>query len=374
MPNPDTTARLYERITSEHAEQYGAHVPVLSRLGAEMPEQVDRHPAATYLITTQTAMSRATALSTLNIVARLLGEKDIRSTPWHLIRYHHMSFLRATLADHYAPATANKIISMVRSVLRQAWKLGMMDTDSYKRAVAIPGIQGSRLPAGRALDPAEVRALFEACAEPGPNAARDAALLAILIGCGLRRSEAANLDLEDLDTENATLRIVGKGNHERLAHMNSGVEDAVNAWLKIRGKAEGPLLYAITGRGDHIIPRRLCTESIRLILQRRGEQARIRSCTPHDLRRTFITSLLDAGNDIAVTSRLAGHRNITTTTRYDRRDERANQKAAATIHVPYQPPVDQVAASTARKTGNDTSASRPEIASYGSGTGSPANA
>ena len=103
----------------------------------------------------------------------------------------------------------------------------------------------------------------------------------------------------------------------------------------------GPLLYAITGRGNHIIPRRLCTKSIRLILHRRGEQARIRSCTPHDLRRTFITSLLDAGNDIAVTSRLAGHRNITTTSRYDRRDERANQKAAATIHVPYQAPAER---------------------------------
>ena len=341
MPKSETAARLYERITTEDAEQYEAHVPVLSRLGAKIPQQVDRHPAAAYLITTQTAMSRATALSTLNIVARLLGEKDIRSTPWHLIRYHHMAFLRATLADHYAPASANKILSMVRSVLRQAWKLGMTDTETYKRAVAIPGVQGSRLPAGRALDPAEVRALFEACAEPGPNAARDAALFAILIGCGLRRTEAAGLDLEDLDEDNATLRVVGKGNHERLAHMNTGVEDAVNAWLKIRGSADGPLLYAITGRGNRVLPRRLRAESTRLILKRRSEQARIRSCTPHDLRRTFITSLLDAGNDIAVTSRLAGHRNITTTTRYDRRDERANQNAAATIHVPYQPPVDE---------------------------------
>ena len=357
MPNPETAATLYQRITTEDAERYEAPVPVLSRLGAKIPEQVDRHPAATYLITTQTAMSRATALSTLNIVARLLGEKDIRSTPWHLIRYHHMSFLRATLADHYAPATANKIISMVRSVLRQAWKLGMMDTDSYKRAVAIPGIPGSRLPAGRALDPAEVRALFEACAEPGPKAARDAALLAILIGCGLRRSEAASLDLENLDTDSATLRVIGKGNHERLAHMNTGVEDAINAWLKIRGSAEGPLLYGITGRGNHLIPRRLCTESIRLILQRRGEHARIRSCTPHDLRRTFITSLLDAGNDIAVTSRLAGHRNITTTTRYDRRDERANQKAAATIHVPYQAPVDEEVLTPSLAAGNGERAS-----------------
>ena len=57
-------------------------------------------------------------------------------------------------------------------------------------------------------------------------------------------------------------------------------------------------------------------------------------------RRTFITGLLDQGNDIAVASRMAGHRNISTTTRYDRRDERTNRDAAATIHIPYQAPQD----------------------------------
>ena len=72
--------------------------------------------------------------------------------------------LRSMLAEHYAPATANKILSIVRGVLRQAWKLGLTTTDDYRRAIAVPAIPGSRLPAGRALEPGEIRALFQACA------------------------------------------------------------------------------------------------------------------------------------------------------------------------------------------------------------------
>ena len=335
----NAVTRLYEDIQHEKNEQRKpVFAPILRRIGTPMPTRVNEHPAGAYLISTQTPMSRATALSALTTVARILGEKDVKSTPWHLVRYHEMNVVRNILAEHYAPATANKMLSILRSVLRQAWKLGMMTTDDYQRAVAVPHIPGSRLPAGRALDPGEIRALFQACAVPGAQAARDAALLAILLGCGLRRSEAANLNIEDLDTTEATLRVIGKGNHERIAHMNGGVQTAVNAWLKTRGTTAGPLLCAMTGKGDQITGRRLHTDSIWRILKRRAKEARIRDCTPHDLRRTFITSLLDEGNDIAVASRMAGHRNISTTTRYDRRDERTNRDAAATIHIPYQAP------------------------------------
>ena len=333
MANPIIS--LYDKVAAGHTDD---RVRRLRRTDTPPPERIDQHPAGAYLISTQTRMSRKTAFSVLNTVTQILGEEDIRSTPWHTLDYAQMNWLRSVMAEHYAPATANKMLSIVRSVLREAWKLGMMTTDNYKRAISVPLVPGTRLPAGRALDPGEIRALFETCAEPGPQAARDAALLAILLGCGLRRSEAAKLDIADLDTVESTLRIIGKGNHERIAHMNGSVQSAVYAWTRIRGETAGPLLYAINGHGDRIIPRRLQAESIRLILKRRAQQARIRSCTPHDLRRTFITSLLDGGNDIAVASRMAGHRNIATTARYDRRDERANRDAAATIHVPYQPP------------------------------------
>jgi site-specific recombinase XerD len=339
MTNPVTA--LYEQVERENAAKEGRILHIVTRrVRTPMPDTVDQHPAGAYLISTQTAMSRQTAFSALNTVSRLLGQDDIKGTPWHTLRYHEVNMVRSLLAEHYAPATANKILSILRGVLRQAWKLGMMSADEYKRTADVPSIPGTRLPTGHALSRGEVDALFGTCAEPGPEGARDAALLAILIGCGLRRTEASQLDLEHVDTTESTLRVIGKGNHERIAHMNAGVTDAVNAWLQIRGNAQGALLRPLTGRGGRITTGRLCTESIRLILKRRAKQARIRPCTPHDLRRTFITTLLDHGNDVAIASRMAGHRNISTTTRYDRRNERANRDAAATLHVPYQAPPD----------------------------------
>lgn len=153
----------------------------------------------------------------------------------------------------------------------------------YQHTLAILAISGRRLPPGRVLGPADIRGLFQACAEAGPLAARDAALLAILFGCGLWSSEAARLDVEHLDTVASTLRI-GEGNDERIAHVSGGLREALDAWLKTRGDKPGPLLCAITGRGNRLTHRRLCTESIRLILKRRARQAGIRSCTPRDLR------------------------------------------------------------------------------------------
>jgi site-specific recombinase XerD len=72
------------------------------------------------------------------------------------------------------------------------------------------------------------------------------------------------------------------------------------------------------------------------MLYKRGEQAGIKNVSPHDLRRTFISHLLDKGADIATVSKMAGHANIQTTARYDRRPKEAKKKAVELLHVPYK--------------------------------------
>jgi integrase len=80
----------------------------------------------------------------------------------------------------------------------------------------------------------------------------------------------------------------------------------------------------------------MTTQAIYNLLAKRAVRARVKDFSPHDLRRTFVSDLLDAGADIATVAKMAGHANIQTTARYDRRPEEAKQKAAELLRVPYR--------------------------------------
>jgi integrase len=112
-------------------------------------------------------------------------------------------------------------------------------------------------------------------------------------------------------------------------------------WLKIRGNEPGPLFYRVH-KGGRIEPvasqARLNPQTISDMLQRRTRQTGLAKLTPHDLRRTTISDLLDAGVDLATVQKLAGHTNANTTAKYDRRGERAKRSAAAKLHVPWTSP------------------------------------
>src|SRR5262249_35411199 len=138
------------------------------------------------------------------IVSRLTRGRatDPLRFPWHELRYQHTQAVRTVLAERHAPAGANVALAALRGVLRECWRLGLMTAEDYHRAADLQGIRGERLPKGRALSAGELRALFAACAQDAsPAGARDAALLAVLYGGGLRRSEATSLDLGDYTPE-----------------------------------------------------------------------------------------------------------------------------------------------------------------------------
>jgi site-specific recombinase XerD len=256
---------------------------------------------------------------------------------WGALRYQHTAAVRAALAERYAPATANKCLAALRGVLKAAWRLEQIPSEEYQRAADLPAVRGEALPRGRALNSSELQAIFGACGnDPTAAGAKDAALLAVLFGAGLRRSEAVALDVADYDQETGALTVrSGKGKKARIAYATNGSREALEAWLQVRGEEAGPLFMPVLKSGK-IVPRRLTDEAVRFMLLKRASEAGIEHLSPHDLRRSYISSLLDAGADIVTVQKLAGHANVTTTARYDRRGEAAKQKAAQLLQVPYK--------------------------------------
>src|SRR5215831_9019042 len=220
----------------------------------------DRHPAAVYVARLAPG-SRRTMRQALDAVAGIVtgGQATAATLDWSRLRYQHTQAVRTALAARYAPATTNKMLAALRGVLREAWRLGYVTAEEYHRATDLPAVRGSTLPRGRALTAGELRAFFGAVAEDARPAtrARDAALLAVLYGAGVRRAEAVALDVADYDPESGALTIRrGKGNKARVMYATNGAREALAAWLAVRGTEPGPLFTPVDKAG-RIVLRRL---------------------------------------------------------------------------------------------------------------------
>ena len=301
---------------------------------------------------------------------------DPEAFPWEAFRAEHAKAVRAALAERYKYTTANKALSALRGVLREAWELGLMETEHYHRAAAVRAVKGSSAAAatGRSLARGELRALIGACLTPTPprkgepavvteKGRRDAALVALGYGCGLRRDELATLAVGDLDLVGRRVTVRGKGNKTRVVPVPPGALHAVRDYLDVRtaGLAGGepplpapihketaatPLVDAVSAgtplfvrarRGGRLAARApaLTGQAVYHVLRTRAAEAGVGAFSPHDLRRTYVGDLLDEGADLAVAQQLAGHASPTTTAGYDRRGERAKEQAASRLDVPY---------------------------------------
>lgn len=206
----------------------------------------------------------------------------------------------------------------------------------YPRAIAIERKTGQRLLTGRALSIWEVQALFHVCAQDkSVKGSRDAALIAVLYSAGLRRSEVVAVDLADWsEQENCLIVRSGKGDKDRTNYLNSGATAALLDWLVWRGGDLGALFYP-TRKGGKVKARPMTDQAVLDILRQRGKEAKVAHFSPHDLRRTFASNLIDAGVDIVTVQNLMGHASPVTTAHYDRRGEEAKRRAASLLHTPY---------------------------------------
>lgn len=295
----------------------------------------DQNPALVYIASLAPG-GKVTMRGALNKISNMLAGVDMEIFPWHQLRFSHTQAIRAKLQETLKPATVNKIISALRGVLKAAWQLDLMTAEDYHKAASIKGVRGSTLPSGRELAFGEITAVIGVCEnEHSIIGDRDAAIVAVLYGGGLRRAEIVALQLSDWNSEMATLLVQGKGNKERKVYLKNGGGRAIAAWLKTRGDFKGALFVPVH-KGGNIHNKHMSSQSVYDMVKRRGVQAGIPDFSPHDLRRSHVGALLGKGVDISLVSKMVGHSNVQTTARYDHRPETAKAKAAELIHVPFR--------------------------------------
>jgi len=284
--------------------------------------------------------SQRTMNSALDSIADILSDGKVPADrlAWHLLRSQHVVALRGRMLRLFAPSTTNRYLTALRGVMKAAWRLNLIDRETMEQTVDVAPARGKRELKGRAVSTSEVAALFAACSKDAnkPLGARDAAVLALLYGSGLRRAEAADALADNFDPQHGRLRIIGKGNKERDVYLPAGTLAAVLAWLEHRGAGAGFLFNRISKSGTVINDHGITAQLIYHVVRQRHLEAGIEPFTPHDLRRSFISKILDEGVDLATVARQVGHSNVQTTARYDRRDDHAQQRGVLKLDVPFK--------------------------------------
>lgn len=290
-------------------------------------------PATAFLSRYISAHSRRAMESSLRVLGQLLTGQpvaDVRHLPWEGIRYEHAQALRGKLAEKYASTSANRHLMALRGIVQECWRLGLVPREVYDRVADVQGLRASRPDAGRALSNEEVLALYQACPDT-PVGRRDAVLLVLTLGAGLRRSEVCALDVGAWTAQDGSVQVLGKGRKYRTVYLSPNGQLRMKAWLEVRGPLPGPLVLPCNPRGQLMHGKRMSDAGLYAITQDIGRRAKVPAFRPHDLRRTFITKLLDKGADALVVSKLAGHESVQTTLRYDKRGDKAKRAAVALL-------------------------------------------
>ena len=229
-----------------------------------------------------------------------------------------VAFVRALQRDGLAAASVTRMLVSVRGLHRFLVAEGHR-ADDPTADVEIPSVPRG-LP--KALSAVQVASLMGVVVGDDPPARRDRAVLELLYGTGCRISEAGSLSLPDVDLNDGLVRVTGKGAKERIVPLGRCAAEALERWLAPEGRgALEPERWARRGDAEAVFLNlrggRLSRQGLWLVVRRRGEAAGIASLlTPHVLRHSCATHMLDGGADIRIVQEMLGHASISTTQIY----------------------------------------------------------
>lgn len=222
---------------------------------------------------------------------------DARMIRAYLARLHQRRLAKSSIA---------RKLATVRSCFRFLTRRGVIAQNPARqvRSPRLPRHLPSFLPKDESKD------LLDHAVESSESGRRDHALLELLYATGIRVAECCGLDCDDLDRSRGTVRVLGKGDKERLVPVGDTALQALDDYLAVREQTRGPLFT--NRRGGRLTPR-----SVHRIVGERARQSGIdRRVTPHTLRHTFATHMLGEGADLRLIQELLGHSRLSTTQRY----------------------------------------------------------
>jgi integrase/recombinase XerD len=276
-------------------------------------------------------------------LARFLGKPVAEASLGDLERY-----TAEMRADGLSSATIARRTAAVRSFFRHQQLLGVRE-DNPAAAVALPR-RTRRLP--KTLSPGEAERLIEAANGAAPRALRDRALVELLYGAGLRVSEAVQLDKGGVDLDDRLVRVIGKGDKERIVPVGRQAAESLRRYLA-RGRPyldrrHRPELFLNAKGGP------LTRSGAFLILRRLAEKAGLEPerVHPHLLRHSFATHLLEGGADLRSVQEMLGHADLSTTELYTHVSDRRRRELyfQAHPHARRKPTEDQNDARSAHHT------------------------
>ncbi len=279
------------------------------------------NPATVYLATLAPS-GRHSMYYQLRSALRVLGSRrTVEDFNWSSLNYADMIRIRAQLLDSRKSVhTVNLCLAALKGVAQCAFHLGVLKAEQLLHIKSVKRVPSRTVPTGRSLNNKELRALFKSCQkDKSITGIRDVALLAVMISTGLRRAEMTDLKLEDYVESEGVLNVSKtKGNKDRICPLPALTKQLVSRWLVKRGYSEGALFCRIR-KGSRVVIQPMSTQAIYDVVKSRALEAKIGKLRPHDLRRSFVTLLLDSNIDINTVRQLVGHSDIKTTSRYDLR-------------------------------------------------------
>ena len=213
----------------------------------------------------------------------------------------------------YARSTVARRLACLRSFFRLCCREGLASTNPAQ-ALRTPRL-GRKLP--HFLSTEQIAKLLEAPPANEPAGIRDRAMLETLYSAGLRVAELVSLNIQDWDRDADILRVLGKGRKERIAPVGSFAARALESWLKIRAPDDRTVPDDQAALFLNRFGRRMTTRSVGRMLEKYLKQTGLdRVTSPHTLRHSFATHLLDGGADLRSVQELLGHKSLTTTQIY----------------------------------------------------------